>query len=147
TCKIHLKLPAAMGFCTPESRSYGPRSLCADLGRTVTYCSWLIVQTSQKTSSKAAGHQTCGAAKLQGIWSTLRSALSMHRWHIAPRDVLHSVLVSAKRVPLPHSSAKWTCKHVRLARCALILLLKQKLAEKRRFLIPLAVCHAAGFGH
>ena len=25
-----------MGFCTPESRSYGPRSMCADLGCTIT---------------------------------------------------------------------------------------------------------------
>ena len=34
-CKIRFKTPGAMGFCTPESRSYGLRSMGADLGQTV----------------------------------------------------------------------------------------------------------------
>src|SRR5699024_12637752 len=34
-----------------------------------------------------------------------------------PAAGLRSTPVGAKRVPLAHSTAKWTCQHVRLARC------------------------------
>ena len=34
-----------------------------------------------------------------------------------PAAGLRSTPVGAKRVPLAHSTAKWTCHHVRLARC------------------------------
>ena len=58
------------------------------------------------------------AADLRGIWSTLRSVLNKRHWRLAPLAAgLHFVSVGANRVSPAHSTAKWTYKHVRLARC------------------------------